>query len=99
MTAVHQFHPVLAPADAMSNHVFALRKRIRGWGYDSYAYAVEAKAGVADVRAWHRRVRVQPPNARRGRLRRDDSRAHPHRLVALRDAARRRGARALARFP
>ena len=25
MTAVHQFHPVLAFGDAMSDHVFALR--------------------------------------------------------------------------
>jgi glycosyltransferase involved in cell wall biosynthesis len=44
--AVHQFHPVLAPGDAMSNHVFALRARLREWGYASEAYAVEAKAGV-----------------------------------------------------
>src|SRR5207253_2545202 len=62
MTAVHQFHPVLAPADAMSNHVFALRKRIRGWGYDSYAYAVEAKAGVADVRSYRRLFRDVKPD-------------------------------------
>ena len=62
MTAVHQFHPVLAPADAMSNHVFALRTRIRGWGYDSYAYAVEAKAGVADVRSYRRLFRDVKPD-------------------------------------
>src|SRR5438445_10232577 len=62
MTAVHQFHPVLAPADAMSNHVFALRKRIRGWGYESYAYAVEAKAGVADVRSYRRLFREVKPD-------------------------------------
>ena len=42
MTSVHQFHPVLAPGDAMSDHVFALRARFRGWGYESEAYAVEA---------------------------------------------------------
>ncbi len=46
MTAVHQFHPVLAPGDAMSNHVFALRERFRQWGYDSEAYAVEVKPGL-----------------------------------------------------
>ncbi|HZP95092.1 MAG TPA: glycosyltransferase family 4 protein [Candidatus Limnocylindria bacterium] len=46
MTAVHQFHPVLAPGDAMSDHVFALRARFREWGYASEAYAVEAKPGV-----------------------------------------------------
>ena len=34
MTAVHQFHPTLAPGDAMSNHVFALRDRLRSWGYE-----------------------------------------------------------------
>ena len=49
MTAVHQFHPVLAPGDAMSNHVFALRERIRGWGHPSEAYAVEVKSGVEAV--------------------------------------------------
>jgi len=43
VTTVHQFHPVLAPGDAMSNHVFALRDRLREWGYDAEAYAVEAK--------------------------------------------------------
>ena len=58
---VHQFHPTLAPTDAMSNHVFALRKKIRHWGYDSFAYAVEAKPGVADVRSYRRLFRdVQP---------------------------------------
>lgn len=46
MSAVHQFHPVLAPGDAMSDHVFALRARLRSWGYASEAYAVEAKPGV-----------------------------------------------------
>ena len=54
---VHQFHPTLAPGDAMSNHVFALRKKIRHWGYDSFAYAVEAKPGVADVRSYRRLFR------------------------------------------
>lgn len=46
MTAVHQFHPTLAPGDAMSDHVFALRRRFREWGYESEAYAVELKAGL-----------------------------------------------------
>jgi glycosyltransferase involved in cell wall biosynthesis len=46
MTAVHQFHPTLAPGDAMSDHVFALRRRFREWGYDSEAYAVELKPGL-----------------------------------------------------
>src|SRR3989454_7472201 len=54
---VHQFHPTLAPGDAMSNHVFALRKKIRHWGYESFAYAVEAKPGVADVRSYRRLFR------------------------------------------
>ena len=62
MTAVHQFHPVLAPGDAMSNHVFALRRRIREWGYDAYAYAVEAKPGVADVRSYRRLFRDTKPD-------------------------------------
>ena len=46
----------------MSNHVFALRKKIRHWGYDSYAYAVEAKAGVADVRSYRRLFREVKPD-------------------------------------
>lgn len=46
MTAVHQFHPTLAPGDAMSDHVFALRARFREWGYASEAYAVEVKPGL-----------------------------------------------------
>ena len=62
MTTVHQFHPTLSPADAMSNHVFALRKRVRSWGYESYAYAVEAKAGVADVRSYRRLFREVKPD-------------------------------------
>ena len=59
---VHQFHPSLAPGDAMSNHVFALRKKIRHWGYDSFAYAVEAKPGVADVRSYRRLFREVKPD-------------------------------------
>ncbi|MDQ2914607.1 MAG: glycosyltransferase family 4 protein [Chloroflexota bacterium] len=59
---VHQFHPTLAPGDAMSNHVFALRKKIRHWGYDSFAYAVEAKPGVADVRSYRRLFREVRPD-------------------------------------
>ena len=46
MTRVHQFHPVLSPGDAMSDHVFALHDRIRGWGHEAEAYAIEAKPGV-----------------------------------------------------
>ena len=46
MTAVHQFHPTLAPGDAMSDHVFALQKRFREWGYESEAYGVELKPGL-----------------------------------------------------
>jgi glycosyltransferase involved in cell wall biosynthesis len=46
MTAVHQFHPTLAPGDAMSDHVFALRRRFREWGHESEAYAVEVKPGL-----------------------------------------------------
>ena len=60
MTAVHQFHPVLAPGDAMSNHVFALRDRLRGWGYQSDAYALEAKPGV-DALSYRRLFRVTNP--------------------------------------
>jgi len=47
MTAVHQFHPTLTPGDAMSDHILALRKRFQGWGYESEAYAVEVKPGLA----------------------------------------------------
>lgn len=54
---VHQFHPVLAPGDAMSNHVFALQRRVRDWGHDAHAYAIEAKPGV-DAWSYRRLFRV-----------------------------------------
>ena len=62
MTAVHQFHPVLAPGDAMSDHVFALRERFQEWGYESEAYAVETKPGLAvEARSYRELFRkVQP---------------------------------------
>jgi glycosyltransferase involved in cell wall biosynthesis len=60
-TAVHQFHPVLAPGDAMSDHVFALRARLREWGYEAHAYAVEAKAGVDGVHSYRRLFRAVRP--------------------------------------
>ena len=44
--AVHQFHPTLAPNDATSDHIFALRERFRAWGYPSNAYCIEAKPGL-----------------------------------------------------
>ena len=63
MTAVHQFHPVLAPNDAMSDHVFALRSRFRAWGYESQAYAVEAKSGVdSDTRSYRELFRALRPD-------------------------------------
>ncbi len=55
-TAVHQFHPTLGPGDAMSNHVFALRDRLREWGYQSDAYAVETKPGVENEVVSYRRL-------------------------------------------
>jgi L-malate glycosyltransferase len=62
MTAVHQFHPVLSEADAMSDHVFALRARLRDWGYDSEAYAVEAKPGVeGEVHSYRELFRTLRP--------------------------------------
>ncbi len=60
-TAVHQFHPVLAPGDAMSDHVFALRARLRQWGYESHAYAVEAKPGTDGVLPYRRLFRAVRP--------------------------------------
>ncbi|HAF11002.1 MAG TPA: glycosyltransferase [Chloroflexi bacterium] len=57
MTRVHQFHPVLGPGDAMSNHVFALQERLRGWGHDAHAYAIEAKTGAQDVLPYRRLFR------------------------------------------
>lgn len=60
-TAVHQFHPVLAPGDAMSNHVMALRARLREWGYRSDAFAVEAKSGLAGVLPYRRLFRSLRP--------------------------------------
>ena len=63
MSAVHQFHPVLAPDDAMSDHVFALRARFREWGYDSQAYAVEAKDGVdGETRSYRELFRTMRPD-------------------------------------
>ena len=62
MTRVHQFHPVLAPGDAMSNHVFALQERLRGWGHEAHAYAVEAKPGATDVLPYRRLFRDVGPD-------------------------------------
>ena len=62
MTRVHQFHPVLAPGDAMSNHVFALQERIRGWGHEAHAYAVEAKDGAGEVLPYRRLFRDVEPD-------------------------------------
>ena len=59
--AVHQFHPTLAPGDAVSNHVFALRERFRAWGHRSEAFAVEAKPGVSDVLPYRRLFRELGP--------------------------------------
>ena len=61
MTAVHQFHPVLGPADAMSDHVFALRRCLREWEYASEAYAVEAKPGADDVHPYRELFRTLRP--------------------------------------
>ena len=62
MTSVHQFHPVLTPADAMSDHVFALRARLREWGYDAQAYCVEAKPGVeGEARSYRELFRTLRP--------------------------------------
>lgn len=63
MTAVHQFHPTLAPGDAMSDHVFALRRRFREWGYESEAYAVELKPGLEnDGRSYRELFRSVRPD-------------------------------------
>ncbi len=48
MTTVHQFHPVLAPGDAMSNHVFALERRLREWGHEPASYADDGEFWTAD---------------------------------------------------
>lgn len=60
-TAVHQFHPVIGPGDAMSAHIFALRQRFRDWGYESQAFAVEAKPGVDGVLSYRRLFRALRP--------------------------------------
>ena len=62
MTRVHQFHPVLAPGDAMSNHVFALQERLRGWGHEAHAYAIEAKEGAGEVLSYRRLFRDVAPD-------------------------------------
>ena len=58
MRAIHQFHPTLAPGDAVSNHVFALRGLFRSWGHASDAYAVEAKPGTDGVLSYRRLFRT-----------------------------------------
>lgn len=58
MRAIHQFHPTLAPADAVSQHVFTLRALFRSWGHASDAYAVEAKPGTEGVLQYRRLFRT-----------------------------------------
>lgn len=63
MTTVHQFHPTLAPGDAISGHVFALAEAIRSWGHGSSVYAVETKPGVkTDVLPYRRMFRAVKPD-------------------------------------
>ena len=62
MTRVHQFHPVLAPGDAMSDHVFALDRRLRAWGHEGWTYAVETKDGLPEVRSYRRLFREARPD-------------------------------------
>jgi len=61
MPRIHQFHPSLAPGDAVSNHVFALRALFRSLGHESDAYAIEAKAGVEGVVPYRRLFRAVAP--------------------------------------
>ena len=61
MARIHQFHPSLAPGDAVSNHVFALRGLFRSLGHESEAYAIEAKKGVEDVLPYRRLFRAVAP--------------------------------------
>ncbi len=59
---IHQFHPSLSPGDAVSNHLFALRALFRSWGYESHAYAIEAKPGTVDVLPYRRLFRTVQPD-------------------------------------
>ena len=62
MSAVHQFHPTIAPGDAMGDHVMALRARLRQWGYASEAYAVEVKPGMeSEARSYRELFRTITP--------------------------------------
>src|SRR5687768_3226931 len=45
----------------MSNHVFALQRRLRQWDYDAHAYAIELKPGV-DAWSYRKLFRVVGPN-------------------------------------
>ena len=46
----------------MSDHVFALRARLRDWGYEADAFAVEAKPGVdGEVRSYRELFRTLRP--------------------------------------
>lgn len=56
MTALHQFHPTLAPGDAISNHVFALARHAKTWGHASFVYAAETLPGVAEEVLPYRRM-------------------------------------------
>ena len=62
MTRVHQFQPVLAPGDAMSNHIVALDRRLRAWGHESFLYAIEAKPGADGVLPYRRLFRDVRPD-------------------------------------
>ena len=47
----------------MSDHVFALRSRFRDWGYESQAFAVEAKTGVEhEARSYRELFRLLRPD-------------------------------------
>jgi glycosyltransferase involved in cell wall biosynthesis len=46
VTAVHQFHPGLAPGDAVSDHIFAVRRYARTWGHRAETYAVDVEPGT-----------------------------------------------------
>ncbi len=70
--AIHQLAPYLARGDAMGDHVLALRRRFRTWGYDSEIFSPKWLPSVAG--------QVQPPSAY-ARY------SHPNNLLILHYAA------------
>jgi glycosyltransferase involved in cell wall biosynthesis len=56
LATVHHFHPTIAGADAISNHVVALHELARRDGWDSRVYAIESTRAIDGGVLPHRRL-------------------------------------------